>query len=382
MQITHGCGDSNNKPNEQPKICGQVVEDGNISHLIAGATVEIIENNSSLATLYTDSDGSFCFASSLVSEANFYIKVTRDGYATAFVEMNNTTDLTQLDNILLTKLSDPVTITSTGGTIDLENNVSISFPVGAIDEDILVQATLTPLAETIVVDANSSFLFSIDLNAKNSITGAEIDQFNLPVTLKFPIYFDGNLSADDFVVYMFDEENQTLVAENLDTKIENGYLQIQFRHFSHHIVKAKPSGSIIGCVISTSGVEPVTHSVTLDNGKTLSVTQPACTRARVCRILIVGGGGGIGFVILEKGQIKACCDGKKYCSLSGIPEGCNQQTKSCTCAPTEKTWCPLTEGEPECTSKNTKTCPDGSTPSWCPEDPEPACPTGAEGGGN
>ncbi|SFV71424.1 hypothetical protein MNB_SV-13-558 [hydrothermal vent metagenome] len=358
-----GCrGSSKTTESNSQKICGVVVEDGNVNKKIQNAEVEIIENGVTLLTLDTDEKGSYCFESTDVSEDTFFIKVLKEDYANGFVEVNST-NLSKIDNILLTKLSEPIPVPKSGKTIELDNNISLVFPTDVVSEDITVQATPTQMYQSISMDENNTLFYYIDLVAKKVSNGEEIHNFNKAIELKIPIGVNENSSIDNFVFYSFNERKNIFEIEDVNKKIENGYLIIDLNHFSLHAVATSCSSKFYWSRTCSSSR---THSVHLKNGKKLTVTQGACTYVKVGKIICTNGGGGVGFASYNKGQLKTCCDGKKYCSFPECnpPEKCKKQTKECKCEPKEITWCPLTEDEPKCTEP----CDDGSCPPDCPTD--------------
>jgi len=320
-----GCGNSSSSENLAPlrnldesiEICGIVVEDGNANKKIQNAKVEIIENGVTLLTLDTDEKGSYCFESTDISEDTFFIKVLKEEYANGFVEVNNT-NLSKIDNILLTKLSIPIAVPKSGKTIELDNNISLVFPADAVDENITVQATPTQMYQTVFIDVNSNYFYSIDIVVKKITTGEEIHSFSKPIGLLFPIVT--NLSVDSFDILLFDEVTNTFIVEDVNKTIENGYLKIYFNHFSTYIIKQSSQG--------------------------------------------------------EVGD--KCCDGYYHYSDEKLAI-CHAVLIGCICPSLAKTsWCKLTNVDPPvpCVSILAHKCDDGSVLYWCPADEdEPSCPT-------
>lgn len=373
-----GCSHSSTNVQEG-KVCGIIVEDGNVSQTIQNAEVKIIENNVAILTLNTDEKGSYCFDPADVSEDTFFIKVLKDNYANGFVEVNST-NLSKIDDIPLTKLNTTISVPKSGKTIELDNNTSLIFPSDAADDDIVVQATPTQMYQTISVDTNNTLFYSIDLVAKEVSTGEEIHNFNKPIELSIPITIDGNISADNFEVYRLNEETNTLILEDVNKTLENGYLKIYLKHFSHHAVKFNPRDCVSSCYYDTTELSSKPQRFILESGKIYTAIQPACTYAKLCGLSCEpSGGGGVFMTILKRGKIVTCCDGKKYCNLK-LPKGCKKVAKKCPCKPTKIDYCPMT-GKPTCTQEKTKTCPDGTKLTWCPEKNEPVCPPPPPSGG-
>jgi hypothetical protein len=230
------------------------------------------------------------------------------------------------------------------------------------------------MSSIITTDKNVTLFYFIDLRAIEIDTGDEIHHFNKPIELKILMNISENLNIDDLVFYNFDEKNNKFRKENVDKKIENGYLIIKLNHFS-----TKAIGTFCRVQLSKSFtcISSKSHSIKLLNGKKITVVQRSCTYARVAKIRCNPKGGGIILFTYKRGKKIHCCDGKVYCNLfECIPKGCKKKKKDCDCKPHKMEWCPLKEKEPKCTAKIV--CPNGSH--ICPDKNCPPPPTGAEGG--